>query len=183
MQTDQLQDTSLKTFRCSQIARRRILFIYIYIYIYIYICILTYDARKLKHKILFFFNWHKRSQASFSKMPFHYVLQHLFVVRYTSGIRNNMEIWLPLQTRKVVWELAFLLTQADTSRPNASATLHNIMFCFLRIRNIPNHVRFVTSRQLLGQFSRVLRISSTSIIPAMRQTNHLLFIVAPCILI
>jgi len=55
MQTDQLQDTSLKTFRWSQIARRRIPFV---------------------------FSWHKGRQASFSKMPFHYVLQHLFVVRY-----------------------------------------------------------------------------------------------------
>lgn len=51
----------------------------------------------------------------------------------------------------------------------AYVLLHNVMFCFLRIRNIPNHVRLVTDRLELGQCSLVLRIASASIIPAMRQ--------------
>jgi len=55
----------------------------------------------------------------------------------------------------------------------ACVLLHNILFCFLRIRNIPNHMRFVPSRLALGQFLRVLRISSASIIPATRQSNNL----------
>jgi hypothetical protein len=146
MQTDQLQNTSLKTFRCSQIARRRIVY-----------CFSFTDTNE---DSLLYLKWNSIN-----------VPQHLFVVWYKAGIRNNMEIWLPLQTRKVVWESAFLLTQAGLMQ--AYVLLHNVMFCFLHIRNIPNHVRFVPSRLVLGQFSGVLRISSASKIPAMRQTNHL----------